>query len=741
MNSISDPQAHSEIAHTICRACHAQCALVVEMQDGLPKKVYGDKDNPIYAGFSCIKGRELGAYHTAPTRLLHSLKRQPDGSHASIASDVVMDEVAERVRAIVAEHGPRAVALYIGTHGYNNFASTSFANAFLKSIGSPMKFTSVTIDQPGKAIAMMLHGPWLAGTPRIDQWDVLTLIGTNPIVSMNGGLGMNPARQLHRAKQRGMQLIVIDPRRTDCAEQADLHLAVKPGEDAVVLAAITRELILRGTYDKAFVAAEADGFEALKDTVAPFTPDRAAAQAGLEAAQILQAADMIGRASRGAFSAGTGPNMAGQGNLIEYFVKVLTTLKGFWRRPGDELANTGVFINPFPAIAASPGPMPAWGMGEKMRVRGLSECAAGLPTAGLAEEILTPGEGQVKALFVLGGNPILAWPDQILTIEAMKKLELLVCLDPHLAATAKYAHYVVAPKLALEVCAPTALNEMLGNFGPGWGFHKTYAQWCEPLMQPPAGADVIEEWEFFHGLAARLDKTLAIPPCTILDPKAAAEIATPVEPGSTLNAHDVWGMLLKGSPVPFEEARTATAGRVFDRPSVVVQEKPADWVGKVDIGSPVMMAELAAIAAAPAPTEETFGFRVISRRMRDVLNSSWHENDKLKRQNKFNPAFMHPADMADLGVAEGEVVEIESVRAAIRGVATGAPDVRRGCISMTHAWGGADGEDIDPRIEGSNTGRLTPVDRDFDQYSGIPRMSAIPVRIHKIKEVKEAVLF
>jgi anaerobic selenocysteine-containing dehydrogenase len=153
-----------------------------------------------------------------------------------------------------------------------------------------------------------------------------------------------------------------------------------------------------------------------------------------------------------------------------------------------------------------------------------------------------------------------------------------------------------------------------------------------------------------------------------------------------------------------------------------------------------MMAELAAIATAPAPAEDAFAFRVISRRMRDVLNSSWHEHDKLKRQHRFNPAFMHPADMADLGVAEGEVVEIESVRAAIRGIATSAPDVRRGCISMTHAWGGNDGEDSDPHIAGSNTGRLTPVDRDYDRYSGIPRMSAIPVRINRLKKGREAVL-
>ncbi|HEX5380081.1 MAG TPA: molybdopterin-dependent oxidoreductase, partial [Phenylobacterium sp.] len=677
-----------ERRHTICRACHAQCALVVEMKDGRPARIYGDKDNPIYAGFTCIKGRELAAYHTAPTRLLRSQKRQADGRLADIDSESMMDEMAAKVGELVERHGPRSVALYIGTHGYNNFAASSFAKAFMDAIGSPMKFDSVTIDQPGKAVSLMLHGAWLAGTPTIEHWDVLTLIGSNPIISMNGGLGMNPARQLHQAKRRGMKLVVIDPRRTDCAEQADLHLAVRPGEDAPVLAAIARELIAAGAYDQAFVRAEADGLAALRAAVDPFTPENAGARAGVDPDQIRAAARMIGAAQRGAFSAGTGPNMSGRGNLVEYFVKVLTTLKGFWRRPGDEIANPGVLIHPFPAIAASPGPQPAWDLGETLRVRGLTQCAAGLPTAALAEEILTPGDGQVKALLVLGGNPILAWPDQIRTVEAMKALELLVCFDPHVSATAKLAHYLVAPTLPLEVCAPTALNEMIGNFGPGWGFHRPYAQWSEPLVPAPEGSDLLEEWQVFAGLAERMNLPLSISPVSLLDPKAAAEAASRVEPGQNLTAHGVWEMLLKGSPVPFDEVRKTEEGRIFDRPRTLVQDKPADWAGRLDIGSPPMMAELAAIAAEPARArDEAYPFRVISRRMRDVLNSSWHENEKLKRQYATNPAFMNPADMRRLGLVHGDIVEIESVRATIRGVVETAPDVRPGCVSMTHAWG------------------------------------------------------
>ena len=722
----------AEVRPTICRACHAQCGLLVELEQGRPSRIYGDKDNPVYHGFSCIKGRELYTYHVTPSRLLHSQKRQAGGGHAPVASGQAMDEIAAKVRQLAAEHGPRSVALYIGTHGYNNFAAKGFAEAFFAAIGSPMVFTSVTIDQPGKAISLMLHGPWLAGVPTMEHWDLLTLIGTNPIVSMNGGLGMNPAKRLHDAKARGMKLLVIDPRRTDCAELADLHLAPRPGEDAVVLAAIARVLIAEGLIDRDFVDAETVGFAALKAAVEPFGLEMAASRAGLKPDEILAAARMIGAARKGAFSAGTGANMSGQGNLVEYFVKTLTSLRGFWRRAGDVIPNPGVLIHPFPAIAASPGPGPVEGGGYKLRVRDLTECAAGLPTAGLAEEILTPGEGQVKALFVLGGNPVLAWPDQLLTVEAMKALELLVCFDPQMSATGRLAHYVMAPTLPLEVCGPTVLNEMVGNFGPGWGFETPYAQWSEPLAAPPEGSDVMDEWAVFHGLAQRLDLPLTIKSASHLDPAAAKAAATTVAPGAPLTPHDVWAMVLNDSPVPFEEVRrTAEAGRVFDRPPVTVAPRPDDWAGRLDIGAAPMMAALEAIAAAPAAPPDAYPFRMISRRLKGVLNSCWHDVPGLKRRTPLNPAWMNPQDMARLGLADGDRVELRSARAAIIGVCEAAEDVREGCVSMTHAWGAAP-EDDDPLGLGANTGRLTAVDQDYDRFSGIPRMSAIPVQVSKL---------
>lgn len=724
--------------HTICRACHAQCGLLVDMEDGRPVKIRGDKDNPVYFGYSCIKGRELGGYHSLPTRLLHSQKRQADGSHAPIASEAAMDEIAARLRALIDRHGPRAVAIYIGTHGYNNFPANAFGTAFLDAVGSPMLFSSVTIDQPGKGIAIGLHGPWLAGLPPVDDCDVVLLVGSNPIASMNGGLGLNPAKRLHDGRKRGMKLIVVDPRVSDVAEQADVHLQAKPGEDPTVLAGMIRVILAEGLHDAAFVDGEAQNLDALRRAVEPFTPAYVESRADVPASALVEAARLFasGRPGRGGVSCGTGPNMSGRGNLTEYLGKVLLTLGGYWLREGDVVANPGVLVERPPAVAASPGPQPAWGFGEKLRVKGFTDTITGLPTAALADEILLEGEGQVKALFVIGGNPMLAWPDQIKAFEAMKALDLLVCIDPHMSETAKLADYVIAPTLPFEFQSATALQEMLGSVGTGWGFFKPYAQFTPALMDPPAGADVIDDWELFFGVCQRLGAPLRVKPNSILDKKKAAEMATPLDMSRKPTPDEVWRVIMNGSPVPFDQVKeNARAGHVFDLPEVRVRPKPVDWTGRLDVGNPVMMAELDDVSREDFRSDTAFyTHRVISRRMSDVLNSCWHDDEKLLRRWRYNPAFMNPDDMAALGLEAGDVVEIESARSSILGVAEPAPDVKRGCISMTHAWGANPDGDQNPYRVGGNTGRLTSTDEMYDPYTGIPRMSTIPVNVRKVAD-------
>ncbi len=726
-----------ERKHVMCRSCHAHCGLIVDFEDGVPVATHGDKDNPAFAGFSCIKGRRLANHHTLPSRLLSSQKRGPDGVHHDIHWRDAARETAERLQAIISEHGPDSVAMYIGTFGYNNLNAHAFGLALMDAIDSSSRFTSVTIDQPGKGISLACHGPWLAGPYRVDEWDGLMLVGTNPVISMNGGLGMNPAKRLFDARKRGMELIVIDPRETESAREADLFLQCRPGEDPLILGAITRIILEEQRYNSAFVEAEVDGLAALQKTLAPFDPGKVAAHAGIDSQDLVKAAHMFSGWERGSISVGTGPNMSGYGNATEYLNLALTSLMGHWRKAGEIKQNSGVFMKPAPAVAASPGPMPAWGFGRKMRVRGLEESASGLPTGALADEILTPGEGQIKALICLGGNPMLAWPDQIKTYEAMQALDLLVCFDPRMSKTCELADYVVAPKLHYEIMGCTAAPELFGMFGAGWGFEGPYAQVSEPILETPEGSDLCEDYQFFHRVATEMGKPLNVKSFALLgDPEEQAAQATEIPPGETPDPLTAWSASLRGAPVPIAEAFAdpeAHRGKMFDRPPTVVEPKPQDWQGKLDIGNSDMLQELSEVAQrleqAATSQDQDYPFRMISRRMNDVLNSSWHEDPVQRKRVGHHPAFINPDDLEKLGLNDGQVVEIESARAMISCVAKAASDVRPGCVSIPHSWGTSPNEKEDPLGEGGNTGRLSYSDRHFDRRTGIPLMSSIPIRV------------
>ncbi len=251
------PETHP----SICRFCHANCGILVDVEDGRPVRVTGDPENPAYLGFTCAKGRRLPEQHAHPDRLLHSQKRLANGDYEAIPSERSMDEVAERVAALVREYGPRSIALYVGTYSGPHPASIPAAVGWMLGIESRMVFTSSAIDQPGKHVANAIHGRWLGGSHVFDDSDVWLLIGNNPLISMSGGIPpANPGRRLRQAKQRGMKLIVIDPRRPEVARFADVFLQPKPGEDPTVLAAMLHVVIREELYDAAFAESFVTGF-------------------------------------------------------------------------------------------------------------------------------------------------------------------------------------------------------------------------------------------------------------------------------------------------------------------------------------------------------------------------------------------------------------------------------------------------------------------------------------------------
>jgi len=711
---------------SFCRFCHALCGIQVTVDNGKVVKVTGDVENPIFRGFTCAKGRELPADHNHPDRLLRSIRREADGSFTQLSSANALDEVAERLRRIVDEDGPRAVAAYMGTAVVAYPAAGPLAKSFLDALGSPMYFTPGTIDQPGKFIAAALHGKWGGGVASFNESDVWMFVGTNPIVSMHGGTGVfSPSKQLRDAKARGMKLIAVDPRRTELAAMADAHLRPKPGEDPALLAGLVRIILEEGRHDASFCAEHVKGLEELRRAVVPFTPSEVERRTGVKPHELIRVAHMLSAARRGAVTVGTGPNMARYGALTEYLCVVLTTICNLWRKTGDEVANPGVLM-PARAWKAQAVPMPpAYGFGERMRVKGLADTVTGMCTAACADEILLDGPGRIRALIVMGGNPVAAWPDQLKVIAAMKKLDLLVCIDPKLNATSRLGHYVFAPKLSLEVPGMTQPREQVPLLGATFhSFPKPYAMHSPAIVDPPEHSDLLEEWEVFYGLAQRMGLGLELS-------------GTHLDMSSPPTTDRIYDLLTQGSRIPLDRIRQFEHGHVFDDERVVVEAADPDRADslRLEVGHPVMLDQLAEVAAEPVlghagfRAEEPYAFRLISRRMRDVYNSKGFDLPRLMRKHSYNPAFMNPRDLTALGIVTGGIVEITSSRASITGIVEAAEDVPPGVISMAHCWGDVPERDDEFRSIGSCTGRLVDSDRDYDPFCGIPVMSAIPVNV------------
>ena len=708
-------------ATAICRFCHATCGLVATLEDGRVTRLIGDIDNPMYAGYSCVKGRNYHAFHDSPSRLRVPLRRRNGGGFESAPSAAVLDEIAVRTREILDRHGSRSVAMYGGTFSHFCPAGVMLRESFMDAIGSPMRFSNATIDQPGKPISMALHGKWGAGPQDFADADVCMLVGANPLVSMWGGIpSFNPAKRLHEARQRGLKLIVIDPRRTESARKADLHLQCLPGQDVPLLAAMLNVIITEGLCDRAFIEAETEGFGALAAAVAPFTAQGVAAGAGVEAATIIEAARMFARAQRGNVTSGTGPSMAPHGVLMDYLVLALNTVCGRWIKAGERMPNRGVLFRQFSGVARAEKPRVATGFGEALRIRGLTDTAAGLPTAALADEILTPGEGQVRALFVIGGNPLLSWPNQAKTRRALESLELLVVVDPVLSATARHAHYVIGPRFGFESPAITFGNEGITVYGLSLGYPEPYAQYQPQLVEPPAGSDVLEDWRIFYELGRRMGYPLGFR-------------GQPFDMSTPPTTDGLLSQFVARSRVPLEEIKRHPHGAVFPDPKPSAEPRDAEWPHRLQLAAPVMIAELEAIAAqrsaavataatttmAPLMGDEGGGLRLlmVSRREHALYNSVAHDLPALRRRLPHNPAHLNPVDAARIGVVDGATVEIASSVGRIRAVVHLAADVREGVVSIANGFADA------------CTAALIDDATDYEALSGLPRMSAVPVMV------------
>ena len=711
-----------ETHKTFCRFCHAYCAIEVDVEDGRPIAVRGDTEDPVYGGYTCIKGRQLPEQYTTPARVTRSLKRRPDGEFEEIDTDRAMDEIAAKVKQLMGDHGPRSIATYVGSYGYQNSAALVIPKAWHQSIDSPSYYTSVTIDQPAKAISASRFGVWGGGTHKFTDSEVCMMIGNNPVVSQFTPFGgpppFSPYARLRDEMKKGMKVIVVDPRKTEVANRATLHLQVNPGEDPTLLSGMIRIILDEGLNDREFCAHSLDDLEELTRRVEPYVPEYVAERCGITVDDLFKATHTFAKAKRGVAVGGTGPDMAPHGVLTEHLILVLNAICGRVNREGEQVPNPGMLQPPIPRHADVHPASPAFGKGPKSRVRGLGEVFGEMPTAALNDEILMDGEGQVKALFCLGGNPMVAFPDQDKTLRAMEKLELLVCVDLYKSATAKLADYIIAPTISLERDDVTMLTDT-------W-YDVPYAHYTRAVL--PRNDQSREEWELYWELSHRLGIPIELP-------------GGPLDPARRPTKFDALKLIASGSRIDIDVMRDKGKGHIYEEVDVRVQPGREKRDSRLQLLPEGVANEITEVYSENKwrngkiiDEDQEFSHLLISRRLKHVFNSSGQQLTGLQKKGTTNPAYMHPDDLAALRINSGDLVEIEGAYGMLVGVAEAAKDVKPGVISMAHAWGDIPGNWGEVRQKGSSTNRLIDDHKTYDPITGQPRMTAIPVNVRHIKE-------
>jgi len=699
-------------AKSFCRTCIAQCGVVLTLDDKERiVAVRGDRSHPVSAGYACFKGLQAADTHGGNGRLRHALKKQPNGSFAPIAAEQAFDEIAARLAAIRSDGDPDAIGLFRGTGAFHNATAFAMHGSFLAALGTRSLFTTLSIDQSAKAISACRIGHWQAGRHAIEQSDTQLLFGSNPLVSHSAGgfLTSDPVKRLKREVARGLKLVVVDPRRSETASFAAVHLQPLPGEDVSIAAGMLRIILSEGWYDEDFCIRHVNGLDALRDAVAPFAPDYVAARAGIAARDLHEATRVYATGQRGGVITGTGSNMQPRSNLAEHLAQCIEIVCGRFKRAGDRIPNSDPLIPAQDWYAEVVPPFAPWEAFPPSRIRGIGDLFGEKLTGTLAEEILTPGPGQVRALIVNGANIANSVPGKSDIVAALKALELLVVVDPVFTPTAQLADYVIAPTLIYERAdLPITLGVPLHA--------DSWAQYTPAIVPPPPG--VVDEWYVFWSLAKRLGVSLHY----------AGQPLDMVTPPTT---EDLLAMGLAGAPLSLDELKRRPDGVAVD-PAGPLFVKPAraGHDARFELSPPGVLAELLDVAAEPvAVASDSAAFRLISRRMRDLNGSIGMGAEAIRRRTPLNPLCMNPADMARLALTPGAHVEISSEDGRIRGVVQPDGTLRHGVVSMSHNWGGIDPDPDDYDRIGSSTNALIRTTRRYESLNAMPWMTAIPVRI------------
>jgi anaerobic selenocysteine-containing dehydrogenase len=664
-------ESEARTVRSFCRICTAVCGILVDVSGDQVVRVRGDRDHPLSHGYTCAKGRALPKMHHHPDRLERPLMRIGDSLQPT-TWETCLDDLATRLRTIIDRHGPGAIGVFFGSGVGMDAAGYRMAEALYAALGTPARFSPLTIDGTAKVLMSHQMGGFPGLTAHVDyeHAELVIYVGINPVVSHGHGTGLaDPVGAIRALRSRG-EVWVIDPLRTKTARLATRHLAPRPGTDYAVLAFLVRE-VLRDGADGEVLEHQTVGADALCAAVAPFTLEQAARVADVSAGDLTELLAAVRRAGRVAVNTGTGVTMSAGANVTQWLAWALMIVTGSMNRPGGVWFHPGLLrqLDAFELPVMAPEAL--FGPGPQSRPEAQSFLGE-WPCAALPDEIRA---GNIRAVLNLGGHLVTAFPDTNVLVPALRSLDVLATIEIIGNDTSSLSTHVLPTKDQLERADVTL-----------WDFlSPRVALQHTPAVVDPVG-DRRSTWWVLAELGRRLGHELAEPSGEHATDEAMLERVM-------ANARCTYA----------EVAATGWVEKSHELPAKWI-ERHLERLGGWRLAPPFLVDQLAAL-------EPPASLVLTPRRQAGRLNS------QLDYLGEAAEVLVHPDDASRAGVVDGQAVIVRSRQGELVGVARVEPSIRRGTVSVPHGH------------QGANVNRLTSKDR-IDQVTGMVRYSGVSVSLH-----------
>jgi anaerobic selenocysteine-containing dehydrogenase len=724
-----------------CPLCEAMCGLEIETEGDQVVRIRGDREDVWSKGFLCPKGASLGQLHHDPDRLRAPMVR--DGEEwREVTWDEAFARCEELLHRVVAEHGRDAVTVYLGNPNVHSYSLSRYSGAVPGLGGIKVVWSAGTVDQWPKNLvcAQLYGGAWSIPIPDVANTDLFVIMGANPHAS-NGSILSFPdlVGELGRLRERGGRSIVVDPRRTGTAARADEWLPIVPGTDAALLLAVVHVFDTEGLIRLGHLEGRVRGLDEVVAAALPFTPEAVADWCGIEADRIRALARELAAAERPVVYGRIGLCNQEFGTLASWLVEVVNVLLGRIDTEGG-----AVFPDPAIALISSTarrrGPVTTgrW----HTRVRGAPEVLGQAPLSCLAEEIDTPGEGQVKALITIAGNPVLSAPDAGRLDAALPLLDAMISVDNYLNETTRHASVILPGLSFLE--QPHA-DEAI------WGFAvRAVARWSPPVFEPPERP---EEWE----IMLRLGAILGGMPADGVDVEALDDewyLARAARHGIDGAQVESWGLRGPDRMVDLTFRMSTYGDRYGENPGGLTLDevkrhphgldlgpssRPLDDVlrtasGDIELAHDDILGDLSRLTvrmAEPRPPLVLIGRRHVR------SNNSWmHNVPALMRGRDRSTLLIHPKDAADHGLVDGDRVRLTTTAGTAEAVVELSDELRTGVVSLPHGFGHdrpGTRSSVASRRPGPNTNVLIPGTA-LDAPSGNAAVNGVPVQLERLPE-------